>query len=361
MHIADRTDRRRQPQPNVMGIISRAPLLVLLVAGCSYVTGTLATEADKTSVPPLRVVAISGGTRGASCNSGLVRYVVSAAPSIAPRIEITVLDVSSWPLFNSDLISTVGVPADIKAGMSLVAHAHGVIIATPEYNWALAPGTTNAVAWLSQMSGRSSPVAPLASKPCGLLSAGGALGGSRAQLQARNSFTVFLNMPTMAKPEVAVRIFGDPTPFELVFTVRCSVGITNDKSIPFPFLRISSSSPARVDLCDMINFICSFVIPIFLSISIVAVNRGKLLSNSYWTTPASLFDLSRTSVSSQLFALLLPVPSPTCCSINLLSIELVEYSDRSWYSHVSSARGTRFSVLSPLHKQEIANGMLRST
>ena len=216
MHIADRTDRRRQPQPNVMGIISRAPLLVLLVAGCSYVTGTLATEADKTSVPPLRVVAISGGTRGASCNSGLVRYVVSAAPSIAPRIEITVLDVSSWPLFNSDLISTVGVPADIKAGMSLVAHAHGVIIATPEYNWALAPGTTNAVAWLSQMSGRSSPVAPLASKPCGLLSAGGALGGSRAQLQARNSFTVFLNMPTMAKPEVAVRIFGDPTPFDLV-------------------------------------------------------------------------------------------------------------------------------------------------
>ena len=56
----------------------------------------------------LRVVAFSGSARDASCNGGLVRYAASAAPRVAPGLDITVLDVSRWPLFNSDLISIIG-------------------------------------------------------------------------------------------------------------------------------------------------------------------------------------------------------------------------------------------------------------
>ena len=53
---------------------------------------------------PLKVVAICGSNRAASCNRGLLRYAEScAAAEASPRLEVTFLDVSSWPLFNVEL------------------------------------------------------------------------------------------------------------------------------------------------------------------------------------------------------------------------------------------------------------------
>lgn len=161
-----------------------------------------------------RVVAFWGSARAASCNAGLVRSVVASAERVSPCLSITLLDVSAWPLFNDDLITAGRVPEPVLAGLRLVHDADAVLISTPEYNFGLAPQTTNAVAWLSKRILPEHVAAPLARKPCGLLSAGGGLGGERAQLQARSSFTVFLDMPTMASPRLAVRIFTDPRPFD---------------------------------------------------------------------------------------------------------------------------------------------------
>ena len=197
-------------------LIRRASLLILVgSAAQANSASSQVSPTGGTAPSKLRVVAFSGSTRSASCNSGLVRYVASTAPQCAPDLDITVLDVSRWPLFNDDTISSRNIPPEVLDGIRLVASSDAVIISTPEYNYGMAPATTNAVAWLSKPIEEGATKAPLVGKPCGLLSAGGGLGGTRAQLQARSSFTVFLDMPTMAKPEVAVRIFGDPKPFDM--------------------------------------------------------------------------------------------------------------------------------------------------
>lgn len=158
-----------------------------------------------------KVIAISGSARKASPITGLVRYAAGSHG----RLAVTHLDTREWPLFNMDLISDDAVPKKILAGHVAMYEADAVIIATPEYNYGCAPGTTNAVAWFSKAIIKGKEQAPLVGKPCGLMSAGGGLGGMRAQLQARSGFTVFLDMPTMCKPELAVRIYTDPSPFNM--------------------------------------------------------------------------------------------------------------------------------------------------
>ena len=165
----------------------------------------------------MNVVALHGSLRNASCNGGLLRYAMQAAATDAPSLNISHLDISKWPLFNSDLIDAQLVPSEILDGIQRVYDCDAVLIVTPEYNFACSPVTTNAVAWLSKaaiLPGTNT--APLAGKPCGLLSAGGGQGGMRAQVAARASFIQFLKMPSMAEPSVAIKIFaGDPKPFDM--------------------------------------------------------------------------------------------------------------------------------------------------
>ena len=162
----------------------------------------------------MKVLAFAGSARTASCNQGVVRYLVAAASRVAPELEITILDPSKWPLFCSDLIVDGQGPAEVMAGIEAAYEAQAFIICTPEYNYSMAPVTTNTVAWLSKPLGGKA-AAPMEGKPLGLLSAGGGLGGMRAQLHARNAFPVFLNMPVMLKPEVAIRVFSEPKPFDM--------------------------------------------------------------------------------------------------------------------------------------------------
>ena len=161
----------------------------------------------------MNVVALHGSLRDASCNGGLIRYAMSAASA---GLTLSHLDISQWPLFNSDLIQSTSVPSAVLEGIQKVYDCDAVLICTPEYNFACSPVTTNAVAWLSKPILPGREAAPLAGKPCGLLSAGGGKGGMRAQTAARSSFMQFLKMPCMAEPVVAIKIFaGDPKPFNM--------------------------------------------------------------------------------------------------------------------------------------------------
>ena len=142
--------------------------------------------------------------------------MIATAPTAAPELKISHLDVSQWPLFNSDLIQAQSVPNEVIDGIQKVHDCDAVLIVTPEYNWACSPVTTNAVAWLSKSFLPGRETAALAGKPCGLLSAGGGRGGLRAQAAARASFMQFLRMPCMAEPVVGIKIFaGDPKPFDM--------------------------------------------------------------------------------------------------------------------------------------------------
>ena len=165
------------------------------------------------------IVAISGSARTASCNTGLLRYAIETAKKNAPNLNIELLEGNGqWPLFDADLLSEDGsnVPESIKLAIKKVKDADAVLLCTPEYNFSMSPVATNTIAWLSKpgIMDKTQDYVPLQGKPLGILSAGGGLGGLRAQYHARSGFAVFLNMPTMAQPEVGIRIFS-PGIFDL--------------------------------------------------------------------------------------------------------------------------------------------------
>jgi chromate reductase len=168
-------------------------------------------------VPPaIKVVAFCGSIRGPSCNRGILRYAASCATTVAPRLDVTMLDVSTWPLYNNDDEKAKNIPAEVLAGVELVRSCDAVLIASPEYNFAPAPATTNAVAWLSRsalIEGMESSA--LKEKHLGLLSAGGGSGGLRAQTAIRISFPIFLRMATMVEPVCAISLRADPKPFDM--------------------------------------------------------------------------------------------------------------------------------------------------
>ena len=168
-----------------------------------------------------KVVCFAGSMRSKSCNEGLLRYMVAAASKSAPQLSLEMLEeVKEFPLFNQDLIDQGKVPEPVVKAWQRVSEAQAVIIATPEYNLSMAPATTNAVAWLSKSiftdDDKKNLPAPLRGKPLGIVSAGGNMGGGRATLHARSSFPVFLGMPVMLQPDLAVRIFhSNPMPFNM--------------------------------------------------------------------------------------------------------------------------------------------------
>lgn len=81
-------------------------------------------------------------------------------------------------------------------------------------NYGVAAPTKNAIDWLSKPLLEGKTQHPLFNKPVAIMSAGGGLGGFRAQYHLRQTFA-FLNMHDMKKPEVGVRIFNDPKPFDM--------------------------------------------------------------------------------------------------------------------------------------------------
>lgn len=163
----------------------------------------------------LQVVAFCGSARSASCNRGILRYAAACAPTVAPRLAVTILDVSNWPLYNNDDEQADKIPAEVLAGVELVRACDAVLIASPEYNFGPAPGTTNAVAWLSRRGLiEGMEAGALKDKTLGLLSAGGGSGGMRAQRAIRCSFPIFLKMPTMIEPVCAISLRTEPKPFD---------------------------------------------------------------------------------------------------------------------------------------------------
>lgn len=73
------------------------------------------------------------------------------------------------------------------------------MIAVPEYNYSISGVLKNAIDWAS----RPANATPLAGKPFAMMSAGGGLGGARAQYHFRQ-IAVVLNMYPLNKPELMV-------------------------------------------------------------------------------------------------------------------------------------------------------------
>lgn len=144
------------------------------------------------------LLGISGALRKNSNNTKLIH---EAARLFAPD-EFIEADIH-FPLYDSDLEDSDGIPAAVKKLHSQILSADAVIIATPEYNKNISGVLKNALDWLS----REKPQ-PWAGKLVAILSASsGRSGGERAQYALRHCMTPF-NPRILQGPEVLIAAAG---------------------------------------------------------------------------------------------------------------------------------------------------------
>ncbi len=145
---------------------------------------------------PFDIVAICGSLRRQSYNGMLMRAAVQALGDSARTEVLTWADV---PPFNADDLDAQGPPLSVVRLRERIRAADGVLLVTPEYNFALPGMLKNTLDWLSRGADQ-----PFARKPVALLSATtGPLGGARVQNEARRVM-LFLNALVLQKPEVYV-------------------------------------------------------------------------------------------------------------------------------------------------------------
>jgi len=145
----------------------------------------------------LDVLVICGSLRKGSYNAALARTLPALAPAglalrPAPSFE-------TFPIYNHDIQSSTGFPAQVNAWADAVRGADALIIVSPEYNWSIPGGLKNAIDWVSRMKEQPFKDKPVLLQSC----AGGILGGSRMQYHLRMSLTS-VDVVLFGRPEVII-------------------------------------------------------------------------------------------------------------------------------------------------------------
>lgn len=123
----------------------------------------------------LRLLAFAASLRQGSLNRRLVQIAVDIARTQDVEVDLAEFREFDVPLYDADLLEREGIPPGAQEFKRRVDAAHGLLIASPEYNYSL-PGTLkNLIDWVS----RFRPV-PLRGKTALLLSTSrGLVGGIR--------------------------------------------------------------------------------------------------------------------------------------------------------------------------------------
>ncbi len=143
----------------------------------------------------MKIIGISGSLRQRSFNTALLR----AASELLPHeVELEVVDLSPFPLYNSEL-DTDGPPEAVRAVEQKIAAADGVLIASPEYNHSYSGVLKNAIDWISRP-----PIRALAEKPVAVIGASpGRYGTARGQMNTRQLLHA-IGAYVLPKPELLV-------------------------------------------------------------------------------------------------------------------------------------------------------------
>lgn len=141
------------------------------------------------------IVGLSGSLRSASLNSMALQLAVRCMPA---GMALSVVDWRAVPPFDADVLAG-GFPSAVTAVRERVRRAHGLVIATPEYNFSVPGMLKNLIDWLSRGADQ-----PLAGKPVAILSATtGPLGGARVQYDLRRVL-LCTDAIVLQKPEVFI-------------------------------------------------------------------------------------------------------------------------------------------------------------
>ena len=127
-----------------------------------------------------KILAFSGSARKDSYNQKLVKIAAAGAEKAGADVTLINLADFPMPIFNQDLESASGMPAEAKAFKSLLIEHDGFLIASPEYNSAFSPLLKNAIDWASRREGDEPPLLAYKGKVAAIMSASpGVLGGLR--------------------------------------------------------------------------------------------------------------------------------------------------------------------------------------
>ena len=137
-----------------------------------------------------RILGLAGSLRRASLHRGLVRTARDLAPegvAVEPYEKL-----GEIPFFNQD-VEDEGDPAPVRELKEKIRDADAILIATPEYDYAIPGVLTTALDWALR-----SP-SPLRHKPVGIVGASpGGAGTARGQMALRQSL---LHAPAYVLPE----------------------------------------------------------------------------------------------------------------------------------------------------------------
>ena len=139
------------------------------------------------------LLGISGSLRQDSFNRKLIREAGRLSGAAFTEADLDV------PLYNSDVETADGIPANVQTLADQITAADAVVISTPEYNQALSGVLKNALDWVSRTEGN-----PWKDKPVAIVSAAaGRAGGARATYSLRLAMTPF-QPRLLTGPEIGI-------------------------------------------------------------------------------------------------------------------------------------------------------------
>lgn len=95
----------------------------------------------------ITLVGFSGSLRQGSYNTALLRAAAAMMPAGSELKQVPIAEI---PLYNADQETAHGVPAPVAFLKDAIADAHGLLLATPEYNNSIPGVAKNAIDWLSR-------------------------------------------------------------------------------------------------------------------------------------------------------------------------------------------------------------------
>ena len=124
----------------------------------------------------IRLFAFAASHRRDSINRRLIEQAVEVARARGAEVDLADYADLGLPLYDDELFDPLHLPHGLLALAERLAPVHGVMIASPEYNWSYPGSLKNALDWISRLAAH-----PLQGKTALLLSAspsmkGGVLG-----------------------------------------------------------------------------------------------------------------------------------------------------------------------------------------
>ena len=128
----------------------------------------------------IRIAAFAGSLRKGSFNRKVLSRAIIGAEKAGAEVDLIDLNDFHAPFYDGDLEASSGLPDEIRSFKDRIEGAHGLLIASPEYNSSVSAALKNVLDWASRPTSKEDPRPCFKGKLCALLTTSpGHLGGIR--------------------------------------------------------------------------------------------------------------------------------------------------------------------------------------